>query len=83
MSEPTDMPPRGKAWDDLMLALALLAKHQNNDISPFHCEHDQLNVMADPTKFSESEIQQLEEWGFHAALNEGDDCFYSFRFGSA
>ncbi len=72
------LPP---AWSDLLKGLTLLAKHQNNLISPFHCTHDQLTVMADPTAFTDDEIERLDTLGFSA--DAGQECFYSFRFGSA
>lgn len=75
-TEPEALPP---AWADLIEGLALLAQHQNNDISPFHCEHDTLTVMADPAGFSDEELARLEQLGFEA----DDETFYSFRFGSA
>lgn len=74
----TAFPP---AWSDLIDGLTMLAHNQNNDISPFHCEHDQLTVMADPGQFTEEEIARLETLGFIA--DPGSDTFYSFRFGSA
>jgi hypothetical protein len=73
----TEMPP---AWADLIEGLTLLAKHQNNDLSPFNCQHDELTVMADPAAFTGEEIARLEELGFNAGT-EGTFC--SFRFGSA
>lgn len=69
-----------KAWVDLIEALTLLAEHQNNEISPLHCEHDQLTVMADPAAFTADELARLDELGFHAGT---DETFYSFRYGSA
>lgn len=69
-------------WADLIRGLTLLAKHQNNDISPLHCEHDTLCVMADPSAFTAEELVELEELGFHPD-SEYDLCFTSFRFGSA
>ncbi len=74
----TELP---KAWADLIEALTLLAKNQTNEISPFHCEHDELTVMADPSEFSPEELARLEELGFHA--HEEYCTFYSFRYGSA
>jgi hypothetical protein len=74
----TAVPP---AWADLLEGLALLATNQNNDISPFHCEHDTLTVMADPSAFTPEELARLDELGFHA--DPPNDTFHSFRFGSA
>lgn len=69
------------AWRDLLAALRTLAKHPSNEISPFHCEHDKLMVMADPARFSEEELTRLDELGFHA--DQDTETFYSFRYGSA
>lgn len=73
----TSMPP---AWADLIEGLTLLAKHPSDIISPLHCEHDTLNVMADDEAFTEDEIAKLDELGFTVNREGG---FYSFRFGSA
>lgn len=75
----TTAPP--PAWADLLEGLTLLAKHRSNDVSPFHCEHDELTVMADPAKFSTDELARLDELGFHPGGYE--ETFTSFRFGSA
>jgi hypothetical protein len=74
----SDLP---QAWADLLEALTLLAKHQNNDVSPFNCSHDTLTVMADPAAFTPKELARLDELGFIA--NGDDEVFTSFRFGSA
>ena len=68
-------------WRNLLDALTLLAQHQNNEVSPFHCEHDELTVMADPQKFTSRELGQLDEWGFFPTSD--GDAFRSFRYGSA
>jgi hypothetical protein len=77
-NEDRSMPP---AWQDLINAITLLARGQSDDISPLHCEHDQLTVMSDPEAFTDEEIEQLKIWGFHAENEDG--VFYSFRYGSA
>jgi hypothetical protein len=69
-----------QAWTDLIEGLTLLAKHQNNDISPLHCEHDTLTVMADPAAFTTDELGRLRTLGFFASE---DETFMSYRFGSA
>ncbi len=71
------MPP---AWADLIEGLTILAQHPTDTISPFHCEHDTLNVMADDEAFTEEEIARLDQLGFSVNSEGG---FYSFRFGSA
>lgn len=86
MSEITETNPASesatpKAWADLLAGLTLLARHQNNDSSPLHCEHDTLTVMADPSAFSAEELAQLDQWGFQPGAD--GETFYSFRFGSA
>lgn len=68
------------AWSELIQALALLARGRHNDDSPTLCSHDQLTVMADPSKFTLAELEQLEQWGFHPSTQ--DSTFYSFRFGA-
>lgn len=73
----TTMPP---AWSDLLECLTLLAKHPADPISPFHCEHDTLHVLADETAFTDEEIAKLDFLGFSVDFEGG---FYSFRFGSA
>lgn len=70
-----------KAWAELIEALTLLAKHQTNDTSPLHCNHDTLHVMADHAYFIPEELARLEELGFHADTANG--TFYSYRYGSA
>lgn len=73
----TPLPP---AWSDLIEGLTLLARHPGDTISPLHCEHDTLNVMADDQAFTEEEIARLDDLGFSVNSEGG---FYSFRFGSA
>jgi hypothetical protein len=81
MSDTTNDLP--EAWANLLQALTLLARGQNNSYSPFHCEHDQLTVMADPAAFTPEEIEQLDRWGFFVASDGDGDYFTSFRYGSA
>jgi hypothetical protein len=69
------------AWANLIEALTLLAKHQNNDISPTHCGHDTLTVCADPTKFTAEELARLDDLGFFP--HSDGDAFMSFTYGSA
>lgn len=72
-----DAPP---AWRELIEGLTLISKGQVNRVSPFHCEHDELRVMADPASFTAEELAKLEKLGFSQSE---DGNFYSFRFGSA
>lgn len=78
----TESPAMPAAWRDLIQALGLLAKHQNNNVSPFHCEHDTLYVSADPEKFTPDELAQLDAWGFFPD-DEFGEGFRSYRYGSA
>lgn len=70
-----------EAWTDLIDALELLSQGRTDEVSPFHCEHDRLYVMSDPTAFRPEELDVLEALGFHADVETG--TFYSFRYGSA
>ncbi|MET0416653.1 MAG: hypothetical protein ABW022_11600 [Actinoplanes sp.] len=72
------MPP---AWSDLIEGLTLLAKHHTDPISPLHCSHDTLHVLADETAFTALELDLLDKLGFNVDSSEGG--FYSYRFGSA
>lgn len=74
----TEMP---EAWSDLIAALTLFATRPGDTVSPLHCEHDTLHVMAYAEKFTPEELAQLATWGFH--VDSADGAFYSFRFGSA
>jgi hypothetical protein len=65
--------------DDLILALQIFRKYANPEW-PTHCEHDILIVDVSPNLLSEEDIEILEELGFH--INEDDDDFYSYKFGS-
>lgn len=70
-----------KAWADLINALMMLAHNRSNDVSPFHCEHDALTVMAEPDQFTAEELAHLDELGFFPHSDGG--AFTSFRYGSA
>ena len=69
------------AWRDLLEGIGILARHPANAVSPFHCEHDELIVCADPAEFTAEEIDRLDVLGFTAHDDYG--LFRSFRFGSA
>lgn len=66
--------------DDLIKALTILRKYGNPDY-PTHCEHDELLVLIDPSKVSDEDVQELEKLGFHEENSQ--DCFVSYKFGSA
>lgn len=67
------------AWEDLLEALTILSQRPGNLISPFYCSHDTLTVTCDPADFTTTEIARLDDLGFFA----DDECFQSYRFGSA
>lgn len=69
-----------EAWSDLIKGLTLLARYRDNDISPLHCEHDELLVCANTDGPTPEEMEQLDAWGF---FPDADGGFKSFRFGSA
>jgi len=65
---------------DLIKALQLIYEHSDDDFaSPTMCEHDCFYVRANTDEFPDFVVDELSELGFE----EGDECFYSYRFGSA
>lgn len=70
-----------QAWQELIAAIKLLAKHQIDDARPFNCEHDVLSVMSDPSAFTKEELERLDSWGFFPS--DDNSYFESFRYGSA
>lgn len=72
--------PSRTSWDDLFEALTLFRSSSPNVFSPFHCEHDELWVMADPADFTAEELERLDQLGFFVS---GEGGFKSYRFGSA
>jgi hypothetical protein len=67
--------------DDLIAALTILRKY-GNPRWPTHCEHDELRIMEiAPNDVSEDDRKRPDELGFF--VDESEDCFLSFRFGSA
>jgi len=68
---------------DLIEALTILAKYQADSYSPTHCEHDTLYVVGIAKDAVSNEDQKrLDALGFFPS-DEHDDCWMSFRFGSA
>lgn len=63
---------------NLIEALQIFLKY-GDPIRPTHCEHDTLHVCIDPALVSEEDKTRLEELGFDAS----EECFYSYRYGSA
>jgi hypothetical protein len=67
--------------NDLIEALTILLKY-GNPRNPTHCEHDQLTIAEiDPNDVSPEDRARLYELGF--LVSEADECFMSFRYGSA
>jgi len=65
---------------NLIAGLMIFLKY--GDISyPTHCEHDVMMVCVSPDKVSKEDKLLLEKYGFH--VDEDDDCFKSYRYGSA
>ena len=66
---------------DLIEALTILLKY-GNPSHPTHCEHDELTICGiDPDAVSDEDEARLDELGFF--VSENDECFKSFRYGSA
>ena len=66
--------------DRLIEALQIFLKYDNPRL-PTHCEHDVLTVCVDPALVPNDDIARLDDLGFH--VDEEEECFYSFEFGSA
>ncbi len=67
--------------EDLIKALQIFLKY-GNPKWPTNCSHDQLAIMEiEPSQVSAEDIKELDELGF--IVDESEDCFISFRFGSA
>lgn len=67
--------------EDLIKALQIFLKYGNSKW-PTNCSHDQLAIMdIEPSQVSNKDIKELDELGFF--ISESDNCFISFRFGSA
>jgi len=66
---------------DLIKALQIFLKYADPGW-PTHCEHDEMTICGiDPADVSKEDIEELDGLGFFHS--EVDDCFKSFRFGSA
>lgn len=65
---------------DLIEALNIFLKYGNPNW-PTHCEHDVMYVSIDPEIVSPEDIKRLGELGF-LPDNEGNETFYSYKFGS-
>jgi hypothetical protein len=66
---------------DLIKALQILLKY-GDPWAPTFCSHDKLTICSvDASRVSAEDNAALRALGFH--VNEFDDCFESYRFGSA
>lgn len=67
---------------NLIKALQIFLKYGDPKY-PTHCEHDVLMICGiDPADVSPEDKKALDDLGFYVDT-EDDDCFKSFRFGSA
>ena len=72
--------------NDLIEALQIFAKYlgpaDQKKRCPTHCEHDVLSVMdIDEQQITSNDVKRLVELGFF--WSDGEECWQSFRFGSA
>ena len=66
--------------NDLIEALQLFRKYANEKW-PTHCEHDEMWIMGVGREMvSDADHKRLDELGFFWSE---EDCYKSFRFGSA
>lgn len=66
---------------DLIRALQILLKY-GDPRNPTNCAHDELTICGiDPAQVSAEDKAELERLGFFVSVP--DQCFMSFRFGSA
>lgn len=70
---------------DLVEAFTIFLKYGDNRY-PTHCEHDVLLVFPhNIDQITDEDKARLEELGFDFGEHEsagGEECFYSYRFGS-
>ena len=65
---------------DLIKALQIFLKY-GDPYSPCHCEHDELTICdISPDDVSEEDKAELDKLGFF--VDEREECFRSFRYGS-
>lgn len=70
-----------KNLDTLIEALKIFRIY-GNPSSPTYCSHDLLTICGiEPDVVSDEHKKQLEKYGFD--VNEDEDCFYSYYYGSA
>ena len=65
--------------EDLIKALQIFLKY-SKDWYPTNCSHDVLRLYVDPEIVSDKDKVELEDLGF--IIDEDEECFMSFRFGS-
>jgi len=66
---------------DLIEALTIFLKYKNQR-NPTHCEHDVLWIMGvTKEEVSEEDATRLQALGFF--WSESNECWQSFRYGSA
>lgn len=66
--------------DDLIEALVIFRKY-TDERWPTHCEHDVMYVCVDPDAVSDADKAKLDELSF--IPSDDEECFASYRFGSA
>jgi len=67
--------------ENLIKALQIFLKYGNPE-HPTHCEHDILYICnISPDQVSDEDKRELESLGFF--IDESEDCFKSYRYGSA
>ena len=67
--------------EDLIRALTIFLKYGNN-MYPTHCEHDVLNIVGIHIKdVLQEDIETLKGLGFF--WSDSEDCFISYKYGSA
>ena len=67
--------------EDLIKALQIFLKY-GKPTWPTNCTYDQLAIMEiTKEQVSDEDAEALEKLGF--IWSDGDDCFISFKFGSA
>lgn len=67
--------------ENLIKALQIFLKY-GNPAYPTHCEHDVLTIVGiNPADVSDADKAELDELGFF--VDDEEECFQSFRYGSA
>ena len=67
--------------EDLIKALQIFLKYGNPKY-PTYCAHDELTIAGiNPAEVSDEDKKKLDELGFF--VDDEEECFRSFKFGSA